>query len=57
VVFIELKSRRGVASKSQKQTRLEMLPTGARWAMVRSARAGMTMLQRLGVPFRRKYTP
>src|SRR5262249_18857528 len=38
VVFIELKSRRGVASKVQKQIRLEMLPTGAKWWMARSAR-------------------
>jgi hypothetical protein len=30
VVFVELKAPGGVASKSQKQTRLEMLPTGAR---------------------------
>jgi hypothetical protein len=29
IVFVELKSRRGVASKAQKQARAEMLPAGA----------------------------
>jgi hypothetical protein len=57
VVFIELKSRRGIASKAQKQTRLEMLPAGAKWRMVRTARAGLTALYREGAPFRRKWTP
>jgi hypothetical protein len=38
VIFIELKSRCGVASKVQKQIRPEMLPTGAVWWMARSAR-------------------
>jgi hypothetical protein len=33
VIFIELKSRRGVASRVQKQIRLEMLPVGAKWWM------------------------
>jgi hypothetical protein len=31
VIFIELKSRRGVASNVQKQIRLEMLPTSTRF--------------------------
>lgn len=38
-IFVELKSRRGVASKAQKQIRLEMLPVGADWWMARSAQA------------------
>src|SRR5262249_8303348 len=38
-IFVELKSRGGVASKTQKQIRLEMLPVGATWWMARSARA------------------
>ena len=37
-IFIELKSRAGVASKVQKQVRLEMLLAGADWWLARSAR-------------------
>jgi len=36
-IFVELKSRAGVATKAQKQLRLEMLPAGADWWLVRSA--------------------
>jgi hypothetical protein len=57
VIFIELKSRRGVASKAQKQLRLEMLPAGAQWWMARSARAAMMALHLSGVVFRRKLEP
>ena len=53
-IFIELKSRRGVASKVQKQIRLEMLPAGASWWMARSARAALMALHLSGVVFRRK---
>jgi hypothetical protein len=52
-----LKSRRGVASKAQKQIRLEILPVGARWWMARSARAAMMALHLSGVVFRRKWKP
>jgi hypothetical protein len=57
VIFIELKSRRGVASKAQKQIRLEMLPAGAVWWMARSARAALMALRLSGVVFRRKWEP
>jgi hypothetical protein len=57
VIFIELKSRRGVASKVQKQVRLELLPCGARWWMARSARAALMALHLSGVAFRRKWQP
>jgi hypothetical protein len=57
VIFIELKSRRGVASKAQKQLRLEILPAGAVWWMARSARAAMMALHLSGVVFRRKWEP
>ena len=57
VIFIELKSRRGVASKAQKQIRLEMLPAGAEWYMARSARAALMALHLSGVVFRRKWKP
>jgi hypothetical protein len=55
IVFVELKSRRGVASKAQKQARAEMLPAGAVWIMARSARAAMVGLCRAGVRFRRPW--
>jgi hypothetical protein len=57
IVFIELKSRRGVASKAQKQARAEMLPAGALWYMARSARAAMTALYLAGVQFCRPWEP
>jgi hypothetical protein len=56
-IFVELKSRRGVASKAQKQIRLEMLPAGATWYMARSARAALMALHLEGVIFRRKWRP
>jgi hypothetical protein len=51
VIFIELKSRRGVASKAQKQVRTELLPAGAAWWMARSARAALMALHLSGVVF------
>lgn len=57
VFFIELISRRGIASKAQKQIRLEMLPAGAEWWMARSARAALMALHLSDVVFRRKRKP
>jgi hypothetical protein len=57
IVFVEFKSHRGVASKAQKQVRLEMLPAGAVWYMVRSAAAAMMALSLAGVVFRRPWEP
>jgi hypothetical protein len=57
IVFIELKSRRGVASKAQKQARAEMLPAGAVWWMARSANAAMMGLHLSGVPFLKPWEP
>jgi hypothetical protein len=51
IVFVELKSRRGVASEAQKQARAEMLPAGAVWWMARSANAAMMALHLSDVPF------
>jgi Holliday junction resolvase-like predicted endonuclease len=51
IVFVELKSRRGVASEAQKQARAERLPAGAVWWMARSANAAMMALHLSGVPF------
>ena len=56
-IFLELKSRRGVASKAQKQIRLEMLPAGAVWWMARSARAALMALHLSGVVFQRRWKP
>jgi hypothetical protein len=56
-VFVELKSKAGVASKSQKQVRAELVAAGARWWMARSVRAALTALHRSGVPFRAPWKP
>jgi hypothetical protein len=56
-IFVELKSRAGVATKSQKQVRVELLPAGATWWMARSARAAMMALHLSGVVFRRHWKP
>lgn len=57
VVFVELKSVSGIASKAQKKIRRELLSVGCRWWMARSARAALTALYRAGVPFRRPWRP
>jgi hypothetical protein len=57
IVFLELKAPRGVASKAQKQVRAEILPAGAKWWLVRSARAAMMALHLSGVVFRHQWTP
>src|SRR5262249_26251546 len=56
-IFVERKSRAGVASKAQKQIRLEMLPAGADWWLARSARAALMALHLSGVVFRRRWKP
>jgi hypothetical protein len=56
-IFIELKSRAGVASKVQKQVRLQMLPAGADWWLARSARAALMALHLSGVVFRHRWKP
>ena len=56
-IFIELKSRAGVASKAQKQIRAKLKPAGADWWLARSARAALMALHLSGVVFRRKWKP
>jgi hypothetical protein len=56
-IFIELKSKRGVVSKGQKQARVEILQAGARWWLTRSALAALTALHRSGVVFRHPWRP
>jgi len=57
VVFVELKSRRGVATKAQKQARAELLPAGAAWWMARSANAAIMALHLSGVQFLKLWQP
>jgi len=57
VIFIELKSRCGVASEAQIKQREEMLAVGVKWWMARSARAAMVALHLSGVVFQRKWEP
>jgi hypothetical protein len=56
-IFVELKSRAGVATKAQKQRRLELLAADAVWLMARSARAAVMALHLSGVVFRRRWKP
>ena len=56
-IFVELKSRAGVATKAQKQVRVELLSAGATWWMARSARAALMALHLSGVVFRRRWKP
>ena len=56
-VFVEIKSRAGVATKAQKQMRVELLSAGATWWMARSARAAVMALHLSGVVFRRQWKP
>ncbi len=57
VAFVELKSRAGLASPTQKQFRLEVLAAGAQWWMARSANAAMMALHLSGVQFCRPWVP
>lgn len=56
-VFIEVKSRAGIASKAQRQVRAELVSAGAMWFMTRSARASLMALHLAGVVFRRPWKP
>ena len=57
VIFVEMKSIRGRMSPAQKQVRPELLPTGAKYYMARTAVAALAALKREGVPFRKPWTP
>jgi hypothetical protein len=56
-IFVELKSRAGVASKAQKQIREKLTPAGADWWLARSAPAALMALHLSGVVFRRLWKP
>lgn len=49
-VYLEVKSPIGMLSKVQREMRLKLLAGGAKWFLVRSARAGAVALHRAGVP-------
>ena len=51
-ITIELKSRRGQCSPSQRSAREALLRAGALWWVARSARAAMCALYESGLPFR-----
>jgi hypothetical protein len=51
-ITIELKSRRGQCSRSQRAVREALLRAGAQWWVCRSADAAMWVLGKSGVPFR-----
>ena len=51
-ITIELKSRRGQCSPSQRLAREALLRAGAQWWVCRSANAAMWALYESGVPFR-----
>jgi hypothetical protein len=51
-ITIELKSRRGQCSRSQRAVREALLQAGAEWWMCRSANAAMWALAQSGVRFR-----
>ena len=51
-ITIELKSRRGQCSPSQRLARELLLRAGAQWCVCRSANAAMWSLYNSGVPFR-----
>jgi hypothetical protein len=53
-IFVELKSRAGVASKAQKQIRAKLKPAGADWWLARSARAALMALHLPDVAARRR---
>jgi hypothetical protein len=52
-----MKSLSGKVSFAQEEVRLQILRAGGMWVMVRTARAALVALHRLGVPFRRAWKP
>jgi hypothetical protein len=52
LVTIEMKSRRGQCSPSQRLAREALLRAGAQWWVCRSANAAMWALAQSGIPFR-----
>lgn len=51
-IVVELKSRHGQCSPSQRAKREQLLRAGVQWWVCRSARAAMWALHQAGVPFR-----
>ena len=57
VIFIELKSKRGVLSAAQRQVRAELVKVGCSWWLARSARSALVALHKEGVGFKRRWQP
>ena len=55
-IFIELKSRRRVTSKAQREIRAQLLAAGAAWFLARTPRAALAALALANVPFKRPWT-
>ena len=51
-IAIELKSRSGKCTASQRQMRARLLAAGCKWFLCRSAISAMAVLYQAGVPFR-----
>ena len=57
VIWVEMKSPAGVASKVQRQVCAELRAAGADWYLARSAEAAAVALRLSNVPFRQPWTP
>jgi len=57
VIWVEMKSPAGVASKVQRQVCAELRVAGADWYLARSAEAALVALRLSNVPFRHPWTP
>jgi VRR-NUC domain len=57
VIWVEMKSPAGVASKVQRQVCAELQAAGADWYLARSAEAALAALRLSNVPFRHPWTP
>ena len=57
VIWVEMKSPAGVASKVQRQVCAELRAAGADWYLARSAEAALVALRLSNVPFRHPWTP
>jgi hypothetical protein len=57
VIWVEMKSPAGVASKVQRQVCAELRAAGAVWYLARSAEAALVALRLSNVPFRHPWTP
>ena len=57
LIGLEMKSLIGKLSSAQEEVRLQILRAGGMWFLVRTARAALVALHRLGIRFRRLEAP